>query len=341
MLKKEKVRNKRKCYIIKNKGLRRVCAVVCLCFGFFVVALPFTHSSGNLMASADTIVKPGGQIQQLTFPDNSFIINFTCVQCFYVDWANDADIATVTDNPNFVITPDYKIIFAVRQYPVDISVADGNTEVFTSYIKTSIGDRACTPEVGTNFGLLAKISYGDKFGDSQSIYNALRTSYAVYGVKFINVVRGGDVPYNLSMFDVLFWVPNNLDTVTLGFHVELRGRQIPKYNGTYCARYNDKSMTSYIPNNQYINYQLLDHILYFKVFYNGLDLTDGNEIYRAGYVAGVDKKLSDITPWNIIVTGVNDFLNIELLPHVRLSAVLSVAFGIILLGFVIKIFLGG
>ena len=170
-------KNIRKTHLIKNKGLRRVCAVVCLCFGLLSVAIHFTRSSGNLRVSADEIVKPGGQITQLTFPDNSFIINFTCVQCFYVDWANDADIATVTDNPNFVITPDYKIIFAVRQYPVDISTADGNTEVFTSYIKTSIGDRACTPEVGTNFGLLAKISYGEKFGDSQSIYNALRTTF--------------------------------------------------------------------------------------------------------------------------------------------------------------------
>lgn len=339
MLKKEKVKNIRKTHIIKNKGLRRVCAVVCLFFGMLVVGMPFTRLSGNLRASADTIVEPSGQIKQLTFPDNSFIINFTCVQCFYVDWANDADIATVTDNPNFVITPDYKIIFAVRQYPVDISTADGNTVVYTSYIKTSIGDRACTPEVGTNFGLLARISYGDKFGDSQSVYHALRNFYAVYRINFINVVAGGNHSDNVSMFDVLFWVPDKPETVTLGFHVELRGRQTPPSNRTYCARYNNSSMTSYIAYDY--NYKNLDDILYFKVFYNGLDLTDGNEIYRAGYLAGVDKKLSDVTPWGVIVSGVNDFLKIEVLPSVRLSVILSVAFGIILLGFVIKIFLGG
>lgn len=332
-------KNIRKTHLIKNKGLRRVCAVVCLCFCMFVVALPFTRFSGILRVSADSLVEPSGQIKQLSFSDNSFIINFTCVQCFYVDWANDADIATVTDNPNFVITPDYKIIFAVRQYPVDISNADGNTLVYTSYIKTSIGDLACTPEVGTNFGLLAKISYGDKFGDSEQIYNALRSSYAVNRIDFINVVAGGNHPDNVSMFDVFLWVPDKPDTVTLGFHVELRGRQIPPSNRTYCARYNNSSMTSYIAYDY--NYKELDDILYFKVFYNGFDLTDGNEIYRAGYVAGVDKKLSEITPWSIIVSGVNDFLNIELLPSVRLSVVLSVAFGIILLGFVIKIFLGG
>ena len=53
-------KNLRKTHLIKNKGLRRVCAVVCLCFALFAVALPFTRSRGNLTVSAasTTVVVP-------------------------------------------------------------------------------------------------------------------------------------------------------------------------------------------------------------------------------------------------------------------------------------------
>lgn len=63
--------------------------------------------------------------------------------------------------------------------------------------------------------------------------------------------------------------------------------------------------------------------------------------YNRGYNNGVNEKFSDITPWQYIVSGVNDFLSIKLFGDVSLSVLLSVAFGCILLGFAIKIFLGG
>lgn len=67
-------------------------------------------------------------------------------------------------------------------------------------------------------------------------------------------------------------------------------------------------------------------------------LTEGEEI---GYQKGLNEKLQNITPWQTIVDGVNSFLNIQVLPNIKLSLILSVGFGLILLGFAIKIFLGG
>ena len=67
-------------------------------------------------------------------------------------------------------------------------------------------------------------------------------------------------------------------------------------------------------------------------------LAEGEEI---GYQKGLNEKLQNITPWQTIVDGVNSFLNIEILPSIKLSVILSVGFGLILLGFAIKIFLGG
>lgn len=66
--------------------------------------------------------------------------------------------------------------------------------------------------------------------------------------------------------------------------------------------------------------------------------TDG---YNKGYNVGVNEKLKDITPWQYIVDGVNAFLNLQILPNVKISVILSVGFGVLLLGFAIKIFLGG
>ena len=66
--------------------------------------------------------------------------------------------------------------------------------------------------------------------------------------------------------------------------------------------------------------------------------TEGEQI---GYNKGLNEKIQNITPWQTIVDGVNSFLNIEILPNIKLSVILSVGFGILLLGFAIKIFLGG
>lgn len=67
-------------------------------------------------------------------------------------------------------------------------------------------------------------------------------------------------------------------------------------------------------------------------------LTEGEQI---GYNKGLNEKLQNITPWQTIVDGVNSFLNIQVFPGVKLSVIISVGFGVILLGFAIKIFLGG
>lgn len=67
-------------------------------------------------------------------------------------------------------------------------------------------------------------------------------------------------------------------------------------------------------------------------------LTEGEQI---GYNKGLNEKLQKITPWQTIVDGVNSFLNIELLPGVKVSVIISVCFGLVLLGLAIKVFLGG
>lgn len=63
--------------------------------------------------------------------------------------------------------------------------------------------------------------------------------------------------------------------------------------------------------------------------------------YEDGLAKGRSEALADITPWKHIVNGVNSFLNLEILPGVRLSLLIYLSFGLILLGFLLKFFLGG
>lgn len=88
----------------------------------------------------------------------------------------------------------------------------------------------------------------------------------------------------------------------------------------------------------------------FTTVSNNISETDMNKYlynsgFQEGYTTGFNKainsKFSDISPWQFIVDGVNNFLSIKLFGEVSLSVILSVAFGCILLGFAIKIFLGG
>lgn len=67
-------------------------------------------------------------------------------------------------------------------------------------------------------------------------------------------------------------------------------------------------------------------------------LSEGEKI---GYDKGLNENLQNISPWQIIVDGVNTFLNVQVLPGVKVSVILSVGFGLVLLGLAIKIFLGG
>lgn len=73
---------------------------------------------------------------------------------------------------------------------------------------------------------------------------------------------------------------------------------------------------------------------------DGYDLgkIDGEEI---GYYKGLNESFGDITPWEHIVSGVNSFLALQIFPGVSFSIIISLAFGIILLGIVWKTFLGG
>lgn len=65
------------------------------------------------------------------------------------------------------------------------------------------------------------------------------------------------------------------------------------------------------------------------------------EGFKAGLLQGRSEQLEDITPWQHIVNGVNSFVNLEILPGVKISIIISIGFGLILVSFLIRYYLGG
>ena len=79
-------------------------------------------------------------------------------------------------------------------------------------------------------------------------------------------------------------------------------------------------------------------------------LADGNssgEAYQNGYDSGYEKglaegsktSLSDVTPWDILVNGLDSFVNIKLFGTISIGTIFRITVSTLLIGFVIKIFL--
>lgn len=354
MPKKEKTKNKRKTHLIKNKGLRRVCAVVCLCFALFAVALPFTRSSGNLTVSAAPTT--------VVVPDNSYIISLSRPPAFYVGWANYNLVTTLTVAPTLYISRSgFYCSFGGTLYALPIAsgtwnghTAPGNaTYIQSPFFKTTDGSTPISPSVSDVFGYGGFISATSKSADY--IYdNLINGNYAITSVSLSIIIlpRSSTEWDNYSQYSVTF-MSNNVDLNPLDTTFTfVRGDSSSPFPSGF------KEFRYYSSEDDYFSY---------VVTYNGLATSsqeyqagflDGQQSgtktgydtgYKAGFSAGdtagynrgVNEKFSDITPWQTIVNGVDSFFKIEILPKVSIALILSVGFGCILLGMAIKIFLGG
>ncbi len=63
--------------------------------------------------------------------------------------------------------------------------------------------------------------------------------------------------------------------------------------------------------------------------------------YKAGYDNGLKESLGSITPWDVLFHAVNSFFNAKLFGNISILNIIMLCFGLILLGIVIKVFLGG
>lgn len=221
--------------------------------------------------------------------------------------------------------PDNGSVFSLIAY---------NRSNYTASYYCSVGSSDVFPNFVNPISRV--VNYGD-------FYSALKTSSAVLdSVDIFNVVNATD-NYVAYTFTVL----NGGDIDIL--YLCLRG--VFDYSGTATFSLDSSSRSAFNSSLTQV-FANVNSSSYISGYDNGYSVGKSESVkfsydngynigYEEGYQTGIDTTLSDITPWDAIVSGVNSFLRIEILPNVSMWVLLSVGFGLILLGFAVKVFLGG
>ena len=124
------------------------------------------------------------------------------------------------------------------------------------------------------------------------------------------------------------------------------------FAGTY------KSPSDISLNSDDLNYRFWDYTDSDLSYHNGYNVgykngesagyTKGvdagvNDGYDAGYKAGLadgsKTALSDVTPWDILVNGLDSFFNIKLFGTISIGTIFRITVSTLLIGFIVKIFL--
>lgn len=136
-------------------------------------------------------------------------------------------------------------------------------------------------------------------------------------VRFINEIRNGGGDNDSSNFYWLTFYGKRTDDTTSDSSVAYG------------------SVFFYLDDVPYIDMNLRlteKEVPYFNFTY--FSKTTGSGFYMKGYEdgynAGLKASLSDITPWQILISGVNDFFNARLFGNVSLGILLSLGLGITL-----------
>lgn len=103
------------------------------------------------------------------------------------------------------------------------------------------------------------------------------------------------------------------------------------------------STSSAIVQNNYSNLTIIytDTTEYFEELINSSFDTGYGKGYETGYDAGFRDATGEKGLFGVFATSISQLLNIEIVPNIRLGYMITISFGIILFGLVIKVFLGG
>ena len=336
-------KNTRKIHLTKNKGLRRVCAVVCLCSVLFAVALPFTRSSGNFTASAAST--------PALVPENSYIISFNISPSLYCSWSQFSQpVTTLLSSPTvYISSSGFYVGFGSNIYNITNALNDSSAVYCESYFYRYSGSsgEVVNPTVPDKFGFAARLGSSAAYSPSDFYSKLIAGDLVISNIKFDNVcVRYSDTQYD-NYFSYTIQCPNDMgvnfnalivycyrqDTLSKDFAGYTASSYDTKFPFTYVITYNGLSTSSQEYQAGY-----------------SAGLSANNEVafnqgktqgYNDGYQKGLSTAFDDLTPWQTIVSGVNWFFNIEVLPSVKIYYIFASVFGLILVGILVKIVLGG
>ena len=199
-------KNTRKIHLTKNKGLRRVCAVVCLCSVLFAVALPFTRSSGNFTASAAST--------PALVPENSYIISFNISPSLYCSWSQfSKPVTTLLSSPTvYISSSGFYVGFGSNIYNITNALNDSSAVYCESYFYRYSGSsgEVVNPTVPDKLGFAARLGSSAAYSPSDFYSKLIAGDLVISNIKFDNVcVRYSDTQYD-NYFSYTIQCPNDM-----------------------------------------------------------------------------------------------------------------------------------
>lgn len=320
----------------KHKWLCRILCVVLACFILLAIFGVRSCSEKRITASADSV--------SVVVPDDSYIITTLYNPQLYVSWANSTNVSTLINPPVLYISSSgYYCSFGkyFSEIPSDNTRGWATSDFYRVVDSSNSGVNPSVPDSFGFYSLLSSVRYS-----SSEFYNKLITGDLVISrVEFHNYVGWISMSSENYFSYLIYVVENNSEHLGVVFqfirdenvnvnHINVAyDSSVPGFPFSYVVSFNGLSTSSL---EYQAGYLAGNSVGQSEGYQNGYSV--GNSVgYESGYNAGISETLSDITPWQTIVDGVSSFLNIELLPNVKLSVLLSVALGGILFIVVLRI----
>ena len=184
----------------------------------------------------------------------------------------------------------------------------------------------------------------DIFKNWDSFYkHCLNGSYSI-SCHFYNVViPGSSAPGSSAMKN-----DNNCAVYSLSFVTN--NSTIPHGSITfYLSSMNSvPSTASTLKSSNYDKGTGYTVIQYFQTSWSRVGFNPGDSYnkgyidgYDSGYSKGISESIESISPWNALVNGVDTFFNMKIFGSISIGTIFKIAVSTLLIGFIMKIFLGG
>lgn len=233
-------------------------------------------------------------------------------------------------------------------------VVDDNTPFTLSYLRTESGSETDTYletyVFGSDTDIFLHYGYGDMIynqGNIAMYYTTKFNNLSYYASNrfsrltvliqeydsIVDIIANAvDMSVDIQ-WDTLTYTINDMNKTIFSFRIDhiIHTDLFTDDDGDFASF----SQINVIANSNIPSQALLDNMYntgYNKGYNNG---------YNNGYNVGVDDGFGATTPFDVFVDTVERFLNIELFGFFKISHLLYLTFGMILLGIVIKVFLGG
>lgn len=275
---------------------------------------------------------------------------------FFVDWLiAPRKSISIRFGTYYQSSPD--VVLTLSDYQTfDFNSPTFKTEPQGLFYKHSNGTFMNSPALSSTYSSLYQVFFvGQVEFDNYPTLNDTAPVWSDLSYIHSDVPRG--LSYGSSDNKIYIWDVSDFVVLTFGFDSDFTTRaNTIKFYFPCSFNLPTSYMTSLPPFNRVFNLRYYsEHVGDYDSGWNdgfnyGMSLSDDEKIansydngysagYNIGYSKGLNSSLSDISPFAVLVNGVDNFMQIKIFgTSITLGLILSLCFGFVLLGVAFKIF---